>query len=275
MLMYRLLGHPVHHSLSPLIHRLFAEQFNLKIEYSPQDTRPEEIHRVLKQFRSQGGLGANITAPLKEIVFKLCAEKSIAAQRAQAVNTIYWDKNDVLWGHNTDGVGFLRDLKTRYKNIKNKTILILGAGGAAAGIIPVLLDENPQIIYVANRTEQRAINLVRKLNNNKLKILPIESLNQASINLSFDIIINATSYSFSLNNELFLMPDSIIKNKFIYDLAYNLEQPTAFVQWAREKGALEAYDGLGMLIEQAAEAFYVWHQKRPDTQKVYVFFRPY
>lgn len=273
MLNYRLLGHPVNHSLSPIIHHLFASQFNLNINYVAQDVVLEALPVVLKQFRAQGGLGANITAPLKEAVYKMCDKKSIAAQRSQAVNTIYWDEDGALWGENTDGVGFLKDLKKHYKNIRDKTILMLGAGGAAAGIMPSILDENPHVIYVVNRTEQRAINLVGTINNNKLQVCSLEKLKQAPFDISFDIIINATSGS--LKDELFSIPPSIIKNKFVYDLVYNLKQPTPFVQWAREEGALEAHDGLGMLIEQAAQAFYVWHQKRPDTQKVYVFFRPH
>ena len=271
-LIYTLFGHPVSHSLSPIIHSLFAAQFDLNMSYTTQDTLPENFLLSLKQFRAKAGLGANVTLPLKELAFTLCDKTSSAAGRAQAVNTLYWDESGDLWGDNTDGIGFLRDLKNKYpQGIKNKTLLILGAGGAAAGILPPLLDEQPEAIYLVNRTHKRAINLAEKLSSLKLQVLSLNQLNNNTLNLSFDIIINASSAS--LENKLFPIPFSIIKKKFIYDLVYNLKLPTVFVQWAREQGARQTHDGLGMLIEQAAEAFYLWHQKRPDTQKVYLFFR--
>lgn len=271
-LFYTLFGHPVHHSLSPTIHSLFAKQFNLNLNYTTTDTQPDSVRLALESFKAQGGLGANITLPLKEMVYKLCHKTTIAASHAQAVNTIYWDENDNLCGDNTDGVGFLNDLKIKYpEGIKHRKILILGAGGAAAGIIPPLLDEEADEIYIVNRAKERALGLAKKLNNKKLKVLSVAQLNGSNPAIAFDIIINATSAS--LLNELFPVPESIIKDKFVYDLVYNLKSPTCFVRWATQKGAKQAHDGLGMLIEQAAAAFYIWHHKKPDTQPIYSFLR--
>lgn len=264
---YILFGHPVSHSLSPIIHQNFASQFNLNISYTTQDVLLNDFPLALKKFHEQAGRGANITVPLKKLAYTLCQKTSPAADLAQAVNTIYWDDNDILWGDNTDGIGLVQDLKNEYHQVlQHKNILIFGAGGAAAGILPALLSENPQNIYISNRTDQRAFILAEQLNNPKVRALPVEQLNQDVLDIEFDIIINATSAS--LHNELLPLNPLIVKNKLVYDLVYNLKQPTIFVQWAREQGAKKAIDGLGMLIEQAAQAFYIWHHKRPDTKLV-------
>lgn len=269
---YILFGHPVSHSLSPIIHQNFASQFNLDISYITQDVLLNDFPSALKKFREQGGRGANITVPLKKLAYSLCQKTSKAADLAQAVNTIYWDDQNILCGDNTDGIGLVRDLKNEHHQaIQHKNILIVGAGGAAAGILPALLAENPENIYLSNRTVNRAIILAEQLNNPKVHTLSVEQLKQNSLKISFDIIINATSAS--LHNELLDLNLLIIKNKIVYDLVYNLKQPTVFVQWARENGAKIAFDGLGMLIEQAAQAFYIWHHQRPDTQSVRVLLK--
>lgn len=270
-LSYKLFGNPVSHSLSPQIHTLFAQQFDLTLSYTTQKVETEDFLNALEQFRIQGGRGANITVPLKEIAYTLCQHKSTQAQRAQAVNTLYWDKDNQLCGDNTDGIGLVKDLKNNYHQIlENKNILILGAGGAARGIIPALLDENPKRIYISNRTPLRAKDLIKDFNTPKLELLAYEKLNEP-LEISFDFIINATSLS--LEHKSLPLHPSIMKDHFAYDFVYNLEYPTAFIQQAREHKAKQAHDGLGMLIEQAAESFYLWHQKKPNTQPVYLFFR--
>lgn len=250
-----------------MIHQNFASQCNVDMSYVTQDVLLEDFPTALKTFRAQGGKGANITVPLKKLAYTLCQKTSQTADVAQAVNTLYWDEHNILCGDNTDGVGLVCDLQNAHHQvIQHKNILIVGAGGAAAGIVPALLAENPDNIYLTNRTHHRAIALAEQFTIPKIQVLSVEQLHQNSSTLSFDIIINATSAS--LYNELLPIDPIIIKNKIVYDVVYNVKHPTIFVQWAQKHGAKAVFDGLGMVIEQAAHAFDIWHNQKPDTRLV-------
>ncbi|MFI4937353.1 MAG: shikimate dehydrogenase [Candidatus Berkiellales bacterium] len=259
---YALFGSPVNHSLSPMIHLEFAKQFDLPISYERILTPKGELKTALQAFKERGGLGANITVPLKLEAYQLCDEYFPMAKQAKAVNTLLWEEN-ALWGDNTDGEGLVRDLTVNLGiDLANKRILILGAGGAAQGILLPLLGLGAKIVIV-NRTLIKAQALAELAPD--LKAYSYETLQQSDLP-PFDYVINATSAS--LQEALPLLSATWIKGTIAIDLAYRLQQETIFMHWAKANGALAAYDGVGMLVEQAALSFKRWHNLMPATQKL-------
>jgi shikimate dehydrogenase len=262
---YAVFGHPVAHSLSPRIHSLFAvqtEQHNMT--YTAVDVAEDQFDTAICDFHHQGGLGLNCTVPLKLLAFQ-CADKlSQRAQRCGAVNTLSFKKDGSIHGDNTDGMGLLRDI-THNLNIpvRDSKLLILGAGGATRGILEPLLQENPQKIVIANRTVEKALSLAESFNDlGNVTGCGYDTLNGQT----FDLILNATAAS--LHNQLPPLPDTALKpNGNCYDLAYG-SQPTPFVKWGQQHGAVISVDGIGMLIEQAAEAFLIWRGVRPETESL-------
>lgn len=261
---YAVFGHPISHSRSPDIHARFAAQTRQTMEYRAMDVPAEVFETTLKTFIKDQGRGLNCTVPLKEIAFGVCDALSDRAQRSGAVNTIKISENGQLWGDNTDGVGLLRDLTHNLSlTLKEKRILILGAGGATRGIIEPLLEARPQSLWIANRTIERAEQLA----------LDFKALGQihalgfmALEGFAFDLILNATSAS--LSGALPPLPAGLLApGGSCYDLAYGKE-PTPFVHWGREQGASLSADGIGMLVEQAAEAFHIWRGVFPETRPV-------
>ena len=261
---YAVFGHPISHSRSPDIHARFAAQTRQTMEYRAMDVPAEVFETTLKTFIKDQGRGLNCTVPLKEIAFGVCDALSDRAQRSGAVNTIKIAENGQLWGDNTDGVGLLRDLTHNLSlTLKEKRILILGAGGATRGIIEPLLEARPQSLWIANRTIARAEQLA----------LDFKALGQihalgfmALEGFAFDLILNATSAS--LSGALPPLPAGLLApGGSCYDLAYGKE-PTPFVHWGREQGASLSADGIGMLVEQAAEAFHIWRGVFPETRPV-------
>lgn len=261
---YAVFGHPISHSRSPDIHARFAAQTRQTMEYRAMDVPAEVFETTLKTFIKDQGRGLNCTVPLKEIAFGVCDALSDRAQRSGAVNTIKISENGQLWGDNTDGVGLLRDLTHNLSlTLKEKRILILGAGGATRGIIEPLLEARPQSLWIANRTIERAEQLA----------LDFKALGQihalgfmALEGFAFDLILNATSAS--LSGVLPPLPVGLLApGGSCYDLAYGKE-PTPFVHWGREQGACLSADGIGMLVEQAAEAFHIWRGVFPETRPV-------
>lgn len=259
---FAVLGHPVSHSLSPVIHQAFALSLGIDIVYEKIEVSPDKLSETLKAFRGKGGMGANITLPFKQEAFKLCQHLMAGAKQSKTVNTLGWE-NEALWGENTDGEGFIRDL-THNKGIslKDKRVLILGAGGAAQGILPHLLNPSPERIVIVNRHLEKA----QLLCNTRVGIEAFSYENLSSLLPPFDIVVNATSAS--LFNTLPPLDPYWIKNTFAIDLAYRFQGETSFVKWAKEAGAKEAHDGMGMLVEQAALSFQKWHQVLPQTQSV-------
>jgi shikimate dehydrogenase len=261
---YALVGYPVSHSRSPLIHKLFAEQTGEKLTYELIDASPEQFETAVLGFAAAGGKGMNVTVPHKERAFELCRTHGREADEAGAVNTISF-KGSSPHGDNTDGIGFIRDLCGNHEQpIARQRILILGAGGAARGIILPILAEKPNSIVIANRTIERAQALQRDLGSpSQLSICQFDELEGQD---RFNIVINATSAG--LKGEQPPFPTALVdQDTFCYDLAYSVK-PTPFVSWANANGAGQAVQGWGMLVEQAAESFAIWRGKRPDTQPI-------
>ena len=264
---YAVFGNPIAHSKSPQIHRWFAEQTGQQLDYQALLAPVDDFEGSARQFFEQGGLGANVTVPFKLDALVFCDQLSPRARRAGAVNTLQKGKNNEIYGDNTDGVGLVRDLTGQLGfNLKNKRVLLLGAGGASRGVVEPLLKAGVAKLKIANRTPEKAQQLVQIFHG----LQPDAELsagNWASLAGSqYDLILNATSAS--LSGDLPPLPDGLLASGALaYDLMY-ARQPTPFMEWANQQGATKVADGLGMLVEQAAEAFFLWRQVRPDTAPV-------
>lgn len=262
-MLFSVFGSPIAHSLSPLIHQDFAHQFNLPLTYTKTLSTSSEFLSILTQLKNNHDLiGANITAPLKQFVFNLCDKVLPRAKLVQSVNTIYWDQNNNLFGDNTDGIGFECDIYINHKqHFEDQNILLIGAGGAAAGILPFILKHQPRAIYIYNRTQQRAESLCHRFNMLQSE-LSLNILN-TSTQIKFDWVIN-TAGQFVFPQTLMSNPEQFVGAKF-YDLSYNQSEHTPYLQSIQSLRPIWSADGLGMLVEQAAESFYIWHQKKPET----------
>ena len=262
---YAVIGNPVEHSKSPVIHSEFARQTGQAIEYerilSPLDAFRETVLR----FRDEGGKGLNVTVPFKLEAFQLTTTLTSRARYAEAVNTLKFEQDRII-GDNTDGAGLVRDIQNNLGiTIERKRILLLGAGGAAQGVLYPLLDQDPALLVIANRTVDRALEMQRKVEQRDVLSRTVSAQTYESLDgLSFDIIINATSAGLT-DSALPIPPGIFAADALAYDMMYGRETP--FMQFARQEGAQVA-DGLGMLVEQAAESFYLWRDVRPDTRTV-------
>ena len=266
--LYAVFGDPIQHSKSPRIHALFAKQTGQDLHYQSRRVPAEQFDQALAGFLAEGGKGLNCTVPLKELAWQTAAQPphrlTERARLARAVNTLLVQADGTLLGDNTDGIGLVNDLVRNHGlTLQGKRLLILGAGGASRGVILPLLDCNPDSIVVANRTVSKAEALVADFaGHGKLLASGFETLQGQQ----FDVVLNATSAS--LSDQLPPLPEAILAEQACcYDLAYG-NQPTAFVRWGQQQGAARSLDGLGMLVEQAAEAFALWRGVRPDTQAV-------
>jgi shikimate dehydrogenase len=257
---YAVVGNPIAHSKSPEIHTLFARQTGQNMTYEKLLAPLDGFEEFALGLRDAGYLGLNVTIPFKLDAAKLADDLTPRARLAGAVNTLKFD-GDTIFGDNTDGIGFVRDVSGRMKfRIEESAILILGAGGGVRGLIGSLLEEKPRWIAVANRTHGRAEELADEFGVEAIHIdeIPAEH---------FDLVINGTASS--LNHAApQIDPETFDDCTLAYDLVYDA-QPTPFMQLAKRGGARHMSDGLGMLIEQAAEAFLVWRGVRPDTGAVY------
>ena len=267
---YAVFGHPVAHSLSPRIHAAFAQQTGIVLEYTAIDAAPHDFVAALDRFADDGGAGANVTLPLKEAAFAICAQTTDRARRAGAVNTL--THNEGQWhGDNTDGAGLVRDLTGRHGlDLRARRALLLGAGGAARGVAPALLDAGISELIIVNRTAERADALADALGE------PDRAHSRYWKDLGdlgdFSLIVNATSAS-RQDQGAFTLPFHLATPRTLaVDLNYG-EAAIPFLAWARAAGCHDAVDGLGMLVEQAAEAFEHWHGVRPDTDPVYAALR--
>jgi shikimate dehydrogenase len=260
---YAVFGDPISHSKSPRIHRLFAEQTGQKLVYTAQQVPMTAFTATTREFFDNGGKGLNCTVPLKELAWQFADQCTERARMAKAVNTLHRLPDGSILGDNTDGVGLVKDLTENHGVVLHGTnILILGAGGASRGIIAPLLKELPQRLVIANRSEDKAINLAAEFANTNLTGCGMRDLKQQK----FDVILNATSAS--LSGELPDLPlDLLTLQGTCYDLAY-ANRPTPFVRWGRDQHAKNSLDGLGMLVEQAAAAFFLWRNVYPDTTPV-------
>lgn len=263
---YAVVGNPIEHSKSPLVHAAFAKQTNQNISYEAILTPLNGFELTVNDLIKQGYKGINVTVPFKFEARHLFTPTKRAID-AGAVNTIDFSRK-LIYGDNTDGVGLVSDIQQNLGiRIQNKRVLLIGAGGAAEGVLHPLLDEAPASLVIANRTLDKAQKMVKKIlskgNEHRAFLLTANAFDDME-NTPFDIIINATSAG--LTDTALPISDSIFaKDCLAYDMMYGRETP--FMKQARANGAQVA-DGLGMLVEQAAEAFYIWRQVRPDTKPV-------
>ena len=261
---YGVMGYPVSHSRSPVIHRLFALQTGQDMQYELLQVSPEKLEPAVRQFQRTGGKGLNVTVPHKSEVTRLVDHLSERASTAGAVNTLTF-KDGEIHGDNTDGFGLLRDLVVNLGlTLEDSSILILGAGGATRGIVGPLLEMNPRSLRIANRTLGKAQALAEHFSRSG----PVTAcrFNVVPVSEPYDLIINATSAG--LQGEAPPYPAAALSESTVcYDLSYGLN-PTPFSTWALEHGAAQALMGWGMLVEQAAESFRIWRGVRPDTASV-------
>jgi shikimate dehydrogenase len=261
---YGVVGHPVAHSLSPFIHAMFARQTGQAMSYRLFDFAPEQVEERIAGFFAQGGRGLNITLPYKVTALARASELTSRAQHAGAVNTLALRKDGSILGDNTDGAGLTQDLCVNQRFVvTRRRLLIIGAGGAARGVLAPLLGLEPEIIVIANRTADRAKALATAF-------APMGNVQGVGFRYitggAFDLIINATSAS--LTGEMPDVPVGIVgPDTFCYDMAYGKGE-TSFVRWAIERGCRAAVPGWGMLVEQAAESFRLWRGVRPHTGPV-------
>ncbi len=261
---YGVMGYPVSHSRSPVIHRLFALQTKQNLQYELLQVPPAQLEKAVEQFGRTGGKGLNITVPHKSEVVHLVSEMSDRATKAGAVNTLVFRGNDI-YGDNTDGVGLMRDLQANIGvRLQDATILILGAGGATRGIISPLLAAEPQTIVIANRTIEKAQALAGRFSaDGPVVACKFKDVGALPV---YDLVINATSAG--VKGETPPYPaEAIHPHTVCYDLSYGLT-PTPFAHWAAENGAARSVMGWGMLVEQAAESFFIWRGVRPETKPV-------
>jgi shikimate dehydrogenase len=259
---FAVLGHPISHSLSPKIHQYFASQFSIDLDYERIDVESANFKKKLIELQKEGYEGLNVTLPLKNLAYEICDELSSRAEQTKSVNTISI-KNDKLFGETTDGLGLVTDILTKNVSLENKKILVIGAGGASNGVMFDLISQYPQTIFLTNRTINKSNDMLdywaslAKENGVSLNVLSSKE------DITFDLIINATSSS--LGNDRAVFPENL-KGHFWYDMMYGKQTP--FLLMAEQNKA-KFSDGLGMLVEQAAASFNIWHRQKPDTKSIY------
>lgn len=261
---YAVMGNPIRHSKSPAIHKAFARQCAIALEYTALEVEPGGFGPAVQVFRDGGGRGLNVTIPFKLEAYQLADRHSPRAEQAKAVNTLRFEADGLAYGDNTDGVGLLRDITANLSRpLAGRRILILGAGGAVRGILGALIEQQPKKLVVANRTVAKAKDLEKLFHSQgDIRACGFESLGGEH----FDVVINATAAS--LQGDIPAVPKDVLESDALaYDLMYG-DKPTPFMNWARGQGATMTSDGLGMLVEQAAESFFVWHGIRPKTSPV-------
>lgn len=264
---FMVFGNPIAHSQSPFIHRAFAAQFDVEMSYEKQLVEIGHFAEAADAFREAGGCGINITVPFKHNAYEYVDQYTERAKRAQAVNTIKFLDHGRSMGGNTDGMGLVRDITENLGwLIAGRRVLIIGAGGAARGAIAPLVEAAALAVCIFNRTEIKAVELAKAFSD-----FQVVTAWQPQVDNHFDIIINATSAS--LHGEVPVLPEGLdFIHTDCYDMVYGADE-TAFCAYAREQGSLRCADGLGMLVEQAAESFDAWLGLRPETQSVIVSLR--
>ena len=260
---YAVFGNPISHSKSPDIHTQFAQQTRQSLSYEAVCAPVGKFEETVMSFLAEGGKGLNVTVPFKEDAWQIAKVRSERAELAGAVNTLYLNDDGVLCGENTDGVGMVRDIQENHGYaLAGKKVLILGAGGAVRGVMKPVLEQNPSEVVIANRTVPKAQTLAELFS-------PFGNVSASSLDRlsgSFDLIINGTAAS--LQGEMPAVPPGMVNaQSWCYDMMYSAE-PTPFNRWAQNEGACQQLDGLGMLVEQAAESFYIWRGVRPETRSL-------
>ena len=262
---YAVFGNPIKHSKSPVIHSAFARQFDEEITYRALSIDIDQFEARVTSFFAGGGCGLNVTVPFKERAYAMADEASDRARRAGAANCLIPIGDGRLRADNTDGIALVRDMvATQGWQLSGRRTLIIGAGGAVRGILQPLMAEGPQSIVIANRTAQKAHDLAEEFSDTAI---PVSGCGLQDIaGQTFDLIISGTSAG--LRGELPDLPDIILSDRCCcYDLGYGAE-PTPFMRWSAGKAAWAVADGLGMLVEQAAESYFLWRGRRPSTSEV-------
>jgi shikimate dehydrogenase len=258
---YLVYGNPIDHSRSPCIHLAFSRQTEQAIRYKKQLVELDGFQQAVEAFVAQGGKGANVTAPFKEQAMALCDELTERAKLSGAVNTLII-KNGKIFGDTTDGIGLVNDLLANDIVLKNQRVLLLGAGGAAKGVILPLLEQNVKQLTIANRTVSKAQIIVEQYKNHPFNACSFDEANQQQ----FDVIINATSAGLS-GNGVPIADKLITPETSCYDMTYG-KTLSPFLQKAAQQNAKKVVDGLGMLVQQAAASFYIWRGVKPDSHDV-------
>ena len=266
LLRYAVFGHPIGHSLSPVIHRAFAQQLGVTLTYDAIDVAADAFADTVHHFFAADGRGANVTLPHKAAAFALADGYTTAARRAGSANVLTRRADGSLAAHNTDGAGLVRDLTERHRlDLRGHTALLLGAGGAARGVVWDLLDAGIGTLTIANRSPAAA-DALADIIGDPLRVHTRYWADLPRIG-SFDLIINATSAGV-LGQSLALPAALVGARALCYDLSYGIAA-SGFLAWAHSAGARYAHDGLGMLVETAADAFELWHGRRPQTDPIY------
>ena len=268
---YLVLGNPIIQSKSPHIHTHFADSTQQTLTYSSQLLQDDEFEDFVTKFFQQGGKGLNITMPFKQKAFVLADHASEAAQMAHAANTLWCNAQGEICADNTDGVGLVRDIVVNLQGtLKDKRILLLGAGGAVRGVLAPLLAQQPTAVVITNRTFAKAQQLVQEVNRSQ-NDTTLTASSYGDLVGTFDWVINGTASSIA--GKLPPLPQGLLADKArTYDMMY-AKTPTPFSHWALEAGAVRADDGLGMLVEQAAESFAIWRHIRPETKGLLTIIR--
>ena len=256
------LGNPIDHSRSPEIHRAFSQQAGIDLSYERIKVADGEFNRVAENLLAQGYTGFNVTVPCKGDAYRFPGHCSASATRSEAVNTIRVGDDAQILGDNTDGRGLVRDLTENLGwNIHNQRVLLLGAGGAARGVLWDLLQASPEFVHLHNRTASKASAIVNNSQDKRLICVAEDELQEG-----YDLIINATSAG--LQGRLPILPDRILSTQSrCYDMSYG-PGITSFNNWCRRTSGCEISDGLGMLVEQAALSFFLWFSKEVKTSSV-------
>jgi shikimate dehydrogenase len=262
-MLFGLIGHPVSHSRSPVIHDLFAEQMGIAIRYELYDVLPKNFEKAVRRFAAAGGSGLNVTVPHKLAAFHMADEATPRATIAEAVNTVRIEGRRIL-GDNTDGAGLVYDLTVNNEiALGDIRILIVGAGGAVRGVLGPLLEQSPREIVIVNRTPERAADLASHFGS----LGPVEACGYDTLRAEpFDLVIHATSAGIEGSSPP-VPRECVTDGTICYDMFYALTD-TPFTRWSREAGSERILQGWGMLIEQAAESFLFWHGQRPDSRAI-------
>jgi len=258
---YLVYGNPIKQSKSPSIHTAFAQETRQQLQYRSQLAETSNFEETVYSFIREGGKGANVTAPFKEQAMAMCDELSEHAKFSGAVNTLTF-KNGKIYGDTTDGIGLVNDLLSHQVILKNSRILLLGAGGASKGVVLPLLNQKPKSVVIANRTVAKAEVIAQQYTKQPISAMSFDDANKQN----FDLIINATSAGLS-GNSVPIAESIITTNTVCYDMTYG-KTLTPFLQMATKQKAKKVIDGLGMLVGQAAESFYIWRGVRPEGKAV-------
>lgn len=260
-----LFRYPMGHSFSPLIHQEFADQCGISLTYDQTEVSSGHFMQALLAFRQSGGYGANVTMPLKEEAFLVCQKHTPRSLASKTVNTLWWDDQGVLWGDNTDGFGFIRDLTIHHQqSVAQAVILLIGAGGAARGVLSAILACHPKKIFICNRTITK-VDQLKKLAADRIELFDEMTFKKDGFT-QVDLFIHATPADIQT-----LIPSALFKESFVYQLSYSAIPgvKSDFAKHALNHGARQAVDGLGMLVEQAAESFRSWFPgSDPDTSRL-------